>query len=402
MISILSRSAYILLFPFIFFYSSGVAAGVIPSVIGGGHGFILSAFGVLLAPYALRLMRHLTGWGIGYALCFLAFILIACAQVFFSSGQYAGAAKAQWVSVIASLVLLLPVGAMFYRYGADSSKAIQVLLLAILATVVLNINVSSMMYAFGVNDSDSALSYQGLARSAAYTALAAIAFSFGQRKELAFFLMGAVSIFFIGARSELVAYMLLLPIICYLQYKNGGGRKILGVGVLVMGGIIFAGTAWIDQISTSRQFQLFDIGNSTSMQARNQLSESGWEGIAGSPFVGDFGGHVIYGSSGGYMHNAFSAWRQLGMIGFFLYLVLNLAPLAHLLSRLLKRPREVQGQIKYLLYLSVFNAALVAAVKPVFWVFPAFLWGAYLSFLIAEKTPSRSADTSVAGSTGGG
>ena len=391
--SVLSRSAYVLLFPFIFFYSSGVAAGLIPAVIGGGHGVILAVFGLILAPYAFRDLRYLRGWAIGYALCFAAFVILACIQLFLASGPYAGAAKNQWFSVIANIVLLFPIGAAFYRYGQDSVKLFQMLLIAILAIVLMNVNWSNMMYAFGVNDSDSALSYQGLARSAAFTALAAAAFSFGPRKEWGLFLAGAVAIFFIGARSELVAYMLLLPLICYVQFKNGGGRWIFAAGVFGVAAVLFFGTSWIDSLSSSRQFQLFDLGNSTSMQARDRLSQSGWEGIIDSPFVGDFGGHVVYGSSGEYMHNFFSSWRQLGIIGFALYLVLNLAPLAHLLCLLIQRPREIQCEIKYLLYLSVFNAVLVAAVKPVFWVFPAFLWGAYLSFLIWGKASPHSADT---------
>src|SRR5690606_10666433 len=78
-------------------------------------------------------------------------------------------------------------------------------------------------------------------------------------------------------------------------------------------------------IPNSRMMQLFDLEGSSSGKARSEFfSYALLEVFSGLDKVifGSYGSYVTVGGLGAYPHNIFSAWINLGIIGFILYLFL--------------------------------------------------------------------------------
>jgi hypothetical protein len=68
--------------------------------------------------------------------------------------------------------------------------------------------------------------------------------------------------------------------------------------------------------------QLFALQESSSFEARNELNIYGLSLIAESPLMGAYGEYVFWGGIGSYPHNLMSAWVNLGIIGFTLYVII--------------------------------------------------------------------------------
>ena len=86
------------------------------------------------------------------------------------------------------------------------------------------------------------------------------------------------------------------------------------------------------ELPENRVVDLLDIGSDTSNQARNELEQSAWESIVNNPVLGDYGGYTAYAGIGGYSHNLLSAWVNLGLVGFSLYIIVILAAMIGLVK----------------------------------------------------------------------
>ena len=100
------------------------------------------------------------------------------------------------------------------------------------------------------------------------------------------------------------------------------------------------------------------------------------ETIKESPVLGDFAGQVRrHDSTGAYAHNALSAWRQFGVVGFVLYLSLSFISLALSIRLVRQRQNQEADLPRIAATLSLFTLILMLGAKSVFWVFPALAWG---------------------------
>jgi hypothetical protein len=198
-----------------------------------------------------------------------------------------------------------------------------------------------------------------------------------------------ISLFFIGARSELVGVVAVLPFIAYLHFRR---KPLLTVSIAMVLALMVVSFVInnFDRLSASRQFQVFDLSESSSVIARNKFSDSAITSILKSPILGDFGGQVRdYNSIGSYAHNILSVWRQVGIFGLLVYVLLLLIPVFLSLRKLQSKTVGDEDLPRITASISIFSLVLILGAKPFFWAFPALAWG--LGAACCDKTSAISA-----------
>ncbi len=377
----LSLIFFFLLFPGLFFYSSAVSAGLIPAVIGGGFGITASIAFLALLPLLFVNATKLRGRSLLATTLF--FTLIIYTVFWLLAHYFLGSAYQKrldvFFQVVTTVVAWLALFSIGYFWPPNLSKgyrSVLVFCLGCIALIVLtNIDFRRLIFLFGVSDADGALSYQGLARSASMTGLVLLSVLRSIRVSFIIAVLLLTTVFFIGARSELVGVVAVLPFIAYLHFRRRPLAIVLVifvVGMMMLGVVVY----YFDQLSMSRQFQLMNISESSSAVARASLHNQALEAIKEAPLLGNFAGQVEqHGSIGAYAHNILSAWRQFGVVGFVLYLYLMFSSFA-LSVRLLKKRQGQEADLPRIAgTLSLFSLILMLGAQSVFWVFPALAWG---------------------------
>jgi hypothetical protein len=138
--------------------------------------------------------------------------------------------------------------------------------------------------------------------------------------------------------------------------------------------------------AVERQAETFNLPASKSFLERLGMLSDGWSHIVASPLIGDYGGQIRdHGGFGYYIHNALSAWRQYGLLGFLLYMLLSLQ--ASFLTARETIWRGSQDPMWLLAMLvTVYAVALTFAAKSMFWPLPALAWG----LVVARRIPASS------------
>ena len=372
---------FLLLFPGLFFYSSAVGARLIPAVIGGGFGLAAIIALVTLLPILMISAVRLKGTGL--LITSLFFALIAYSAVWLlihyllgDPTQKRSDVITQWATLIATWLTLFSIG---YFWPATLSNRYVAILIACLvgiaAVVVLNVDYQQRIFRFGISDAAGALSYQGLARSTAVTGLVLLSVIRSIRSSIIVAILLLTALFFIGARSEIVGVVAVLPFIFYLHYRQRPLATITAAlvsSLIIIGAVVYS----YDILISSRQFQLLNISESSSWMARAEMQEQALEAIKQAPFLGDFGGHARdHDGVGAYAHNVLSAWRQLGLVGFVLYLSLLFSSPLLSLYMVWYRRYDKTDLPRIAGTLSLFFLILMLGAKSVFSAFPALAWG---------------------------
>jgi len=194
--------------------------------------------------------------------------------------------------------------------------------------------------------------------------------------------VGAIVLFFVGARSEFYGFLLVGGAWAGLTFLQRSLSKkiiiLLAVLLLASTGLLTVG------LRGSRQLEVFDLASASSWQARQQLLEEGVAAIAASPLIGQFGGQIATDRFGTYIHNGLSAWRQFGLVGFLLYggIVISSVMLA-MKAVFLRRRRDPKWIAA--LYMNLMCVALIVVAKSVFWELPAFAWGLTAGALLQDR-----------------
>jgi len=377
----LSLFFFLLLFPGIFFYSSAVAAGVIPAILGGGFGIVAAIALVALLPLLFVDVTKLKGKSLLVTILFFMLVLYTTFWLLIhyflgDNFQKRFDVFSQVVTVIGTWLTLFSIG---YFWPQNLSKRhISVLLVClggIALIVFMDIDFRRLIFIFGLSDADGVLSYQGFSRSAAFTGLVLLSVIRTIRLSFVIAFLLLATVFFIGARSELVGVVAVLPFIAYLHYRH---RPLATVAVVLVVSMVVLSVAVYsyDKLSTSRQFQLLNISESSSGMARATLYNQAWEAIKEAPVSGDFAGQVKHhDSTGAYAHNVLSAWRQFGFVGFVLYLSLLFVSLTLSIRLVRQRQNQEADLPRIAATLSLFSLILMLGAKSVFWAFPALAWG---------------------------
>lgn len=371
----------LLLFPGVFFYSSAVAATLIPAILGGGFGVItITALAALLPTLFVSIVR-LKGTSLLVTALFLALIIYTTVWLLVhhllgSPTQGRLDIFMQWATLIATWLTLFSIG--YFWPSTLSSKYIKFLLacmVGISLIVLTNVDFRRLIFLLGVSNIEGALSYQGLARSAAITGLILLSVLRNFCVSIIVAALLLIILFFIGARSELLGVVAVLPFIAYMHFRQrplATATAVIVIGLIILCLAVYS----YDLLSASRQFQILNISESTSGMARADLQNKAFEAIGHSPVLGDFAGHAgSYGEVGAYSHDVFSAWRQLGFVGFVLHLLLMLSSLVFSIRQLRKLQHRATDLPRIAGTLSLFCLILMLGAKPVFWALPALAWG---------------------------
>lgn len=370
---------FLLLFPGLFFYSSAVGARLIPPLIGGGFGLAAGVTLVALLPAcAISAVKLSDRRAAFVTLMFFALVIYTAAWVLAhyllgSSAQGRSDVLAQYLTLVGTWLALFSLG---YFWPSFLSRRYKMVLLAcsavILAIVILNIDLNRLIFVLGVTEAEGAISYQGFARSAAITGLVLLA-CLRELKHIAVVGMALLlTLFMIGARSEMVGVVSVAPFLVYLHFRE---KPVATLAVTVFSGLIILASLVYsyDELSVSRQFQLLNISESSSGRARSAINDQAVSAIAQSPILGDYAGHATRDGVGNYAHNVLSSWRQLGIAGFVLYLSLLVSAVVLSIKRIKSGDRSDLARTGGCV--SVFCLVLALGAKSFFWPFPALAWG---------------------------
>lgn len=362
--------AFLVLFPLFFVYHYGAAQAWFPLLLGGLFG---PATIVFLAPLlfgaAVLINRQPLFVRAGGSPVFVALLLWSFLWLFGhvvvdpSSPAHAQllATLVTWMALF-SLGILLPLNSRLFTRLSWISWGL------IASMCLFGAQSASLMITSGI---EGTATYQGLARSMAVTSCFVVATASRLWLRIAVALLSVVSLFVIGARSELYGFIgAYLAVEFLLNRKSLGGRLSLIAALSLVALLV---TTNLDVLSSSRQLQVLRLTESSSWMARDQLNDVAIQQILRNPFSGAYGGHWTFGSGGDYAHNALSAWVSLGLIGFALYVGLGLLSGLASLRALTTTPTSRVARMSALMNVS--TLLLIVLAKPMFWVVPPLAWG---------------------------
>lgn len=135
-----------------------------------------------------------------------------------------------------------------------------------------------------------------------------------------FFLISLVVLYYNGSRSEFVFYAvsIILLVIMVDIFKNRNIWSFIALSLAFsIATYIFLNS--VELVSGNRITELFNISDSSSFIAREQLNELAIKTIINKPILGDYGYYLLTYGMGSYAHNILSAWADFGLIGFLLF-----------------------------------------------------------------------------------
>jgi hypothetical protein len=323
------RAAFMLLFPGFFFYQTLLGLGAIRAFLGGYFAVVALGLTFPLLIFYFRAIKRDRNYFSKFD-AYIAFFLIYYALVLaFNIAAGVNGSIAQ--RYVLSLLFFVVSYIIFRMMDADNKRflTLAVLSLVLMSAITLYFSIDGFFYLQALDEAqspESLATYQGFARSYIYTFLIVIALvkSIGTRFLL--YGLAAASLFLNGARSEFAAVLFSIPVIelYYTKYKL---YSVVPFSLLL---ILFAANmhTLVQMLPDNRTLQLFDLSQSSSVAARQQLSSNAWRTITENPIFGDFGSYP----DGNYAHNILCAWVDFGLPGFLLFAALLLWPAFRLLA----------------------------------------------------------------------
>jgi len=394
-----SGLSFFLLFPGFFFYQVLIGLDMIKPILGGYFGIVaislLPVFGFLFfivqvaGNYEICLFD-----GIFYVLMAVVFF-ISCANYFADLPE--GYANDMFVWSMSGFVFMsicyfiaksVPLHSNFFTLILFLSLAIMSM------CVFLNIGSRGIFYLKGVSSNvEFVVSYQGFARSLSVVSLLLLSILKDKKIMLLVFLVSFTALFFNGARTEFGLF-LVSTAISVLYFNVLSIKKMVFLSLsFVISSVMLLLLLFSDGLNflpSSRMFELQNIFESTSYQARNEMLIYGLDVIGHNPFLGDYGSYTILGGFGYYPHNLISAWVNLGIVGFSLYLIAFILLAFVLLSNVRSCFNPVE--LRTLLLFSVFTILALIVSKDYSYMLVGFMFGFCSRFLLLKQVVRRRAE----------
>ena len=384
----LGAFCFTLLFAGFVFYHTLVLNQLIPPLFGG---FFIQAAVIsliLLAPFSLRFLNQTLKTSFYFSFFQLtAFLLVTIITIIFIyyDGPTSPAVLQSFLLLFCWITLIL-IGYFFIQYPKE--KILRNLLifsgLFFIYAIFYMITEGKFMLKFGASENSNlgeVAGYQSIARSFLLISFFCIAFVKKRIISIIITLGFTIILFSIGARSEFYAFLAAIfayHILLSLKLKT----SMIAI-ILILISSLGLGTYFFDHISESRQFQVFNLDESTSWNAREEFEKKAMRDIYQNPFLGNFGGHVRDGSVGEGAHNIYSAYSNYGLVFFVIFIAINVYIFIKSIIKLIKFPYNKDWNFIFLLAFSV--VLLLFTGKSVFWIVPYLLWGAFLGVEYSEK-----------------
>jgi len=384
-----ARLAFLLLFPGFFFYQTLIGMGVMGAFLGGYFSVVsIGLFPPLAYMYYLGIKASdyrvaSTDLHFGFFL-FYFFVVVATNAAF---GANPTIVKTHLLSILYFINIYL----IFKHSDFSERKTIATMLTSLLlmsATIFFFSQEGSFQPGqFGDPTSpDSVATYQELARSYVLTFVTVICFTRLLAVRLVLYAIAVASLFLNGARSELGAALFLFPMIELYHAKHG--LPFLYLVLLVFGLTSIDPKLLANHFPESRVWELFDLSQSSSANARQELTEHALRTIAENPVLGAYARYP----PGGYSHNILSAWVDLGFFGFVYMLFMLVRTAVGLWSRgWLVRPRS--GQFLLAWSLICISLLLLVTAKTFDDMFSGAAMGAYANYRSSKRSSERSSKT---------
>lgn len=380
----------ILLFPGFYLYNAGLANGWFPQFLGGWFGPVSLLVGLpFLALLALAILwRGRVRDRIGVWVCVLVAYCLLWASLYTVDAPVAEHPMALYRYTLEFLWLWLVTYAAFRHFDYSSTRAARSLfaLWLVMFAIALAGQQHGMYRAPGNADADAAIriaSYQGFARAALVTSALLLVRLRGW-KALAFALAALMFLFLLGARTEFVGVLLVVG----LSIVAGRGHWLAKTGALLVAGVLVAALAvqFGAVLDQSRVLNLLHLSIDASWQTRQLFASRAEDSIRAHWVLGAYGSTLADGGAGTYAHNALSAWVSFGLMGFVLFVGLNLWCLVTML-RVARRTRfRTSGLGQFALAMSAYAVACMVFAKNVADPIFAVAWGATAAVLADRHT----------------
>lgn len=381
-LSAISFLAVALLFPGFFFYNAAVAFTIIPPIVGGGFGFVAMLLVVpLVFLQASDFILGRTAVSVQDVLfCSTVFFMLIWSGVHFLFGVDYQESLDFYKEVVSALMFWVVLYTSFRNFQPSRKSIAYVFGVSLVLMLIISLMNASgqMFYAASAAAKDvQVASYQGFARSALVTSI--ILLSICRGAETIFLVAGGVVLLFVlGARSEFAGFFLVSFAVIYSRL--GLKRAVFVWGPILLSSLaILAFQANVFD-SDSRILQLLDIGDSSSFLARKEAQEYALNTIENNPLWGDYASSLLLGGRGYYSHDALSAWVNYGLLGFLLFVGLNI----HAFGRSARAALDPSSLVRPPVVIFAFGMALYSLLmmifsKSVFDPIFAVAWGAVSS-----------------------
>ena len=167
------------------------------------------------------------------------------------------------------------------------------------------------------------------------------------------------ALFFIGARSEFIAFFIFILIIEFCITNNKLMYIILILCLTIGLAIIFyTFTNYLNaELPVNRMSNLLQPSNDVSFNTRNIFLENAMNILNNEPLWGNYGTY----KTGTYAHNLLSVWVDMGIIGFVLFCSVLFLPLLQLCINFTNKSKSINYQL--VLSTSVFSIFLFITSK---------------------------------------
>ena len=203
---------------------------------------------------------------------------------------------------------------------------------------------------FGETEPEFAATYQAFARSLVVVGLLSIALLKSKMQAFVVFLLTLCALFYNGARTEFALFFVTyISLLVFMSTRVLTSFVVLMLLMAVVMIFVMNLDTLVAMLPENRMMQLLDIDSASSVQSRNIIKQFAWESIANNPVLGDYGGYTEYkGSIGDYSHNLLSAWVNLGLVGFCLYIIVILVVMNGIVKVFIKmNPKTTEELIMF-------------------------------------------------------
>jgi len=222
-------------------------------------------------------------------------------------------------------------------------------------------------------------SYNGMYLSLSTTAMFAGFFAWSAAKKpstrtICLCLLGVV-LFIMGSRANFVGFLIVMPVA--LSFTLHRTSQIAFYCIVVFMGVtaLFLIDGW-EMLSVSRHAQLFSPSEMTSLIARNEVLQTGMDGVLQNPIFGHYAGQLEgRGTIGSYIHNWLSVWQAFGIIPFLLFTLLMISGVVFAFRTFWLFGRRATHLDQLLSVLLLLVTVLVLAAKSVGWSHISLVWG---------------------------
>lgn len=325
-------ASFWLLFPGFFIYQVLINLTIIPSFLGGYFGIVSMIVSIpLLFLFISQIIKSPKSFEIlDYSFLLLMFYIVIVSVGNYLLGEMAGYYELLYWNLSGVMFnLVCYFLAKYFNYGNKNARRFFLLSFFFIG-IIFFLNVSDGIFTLLNSGIEGSVTYQGYARSIVVISFILIA---SYRSSPVTILLASLSIgilIIVGSRTELVLYVGTL-LVGYFAIKS---VSIVGFSLISIQFLLALALVWLLRdyliviFEGTRLYDFIENGifSSSSGRARLEFMSAGWRAISDSPLFGRYGVYLKdYGSTGAYPHNLLSAWLNLGLVGFTVYLSISFA-----------------------------------------------------------------------------